>query len=114
VLADHVADDSLDAFAWSQEIERLRDPSHWASLPAQRLHALGAASGLTLEDERLFGLELDFDDWLARGSASAADRRLVERALGQPPAAVECFKVDEAEGRRVLKLRVWLSRWRRN
>ena len=41
MVADHLADEDPRAFAWSQEIERLRDPSHWASLTRERLRALG-------------------------------------------------------------------------
>src|SRR6185503_3403989 len=32
VVADHVTDDEGAAAAWHEEIERLRDPSHWACL----------------------------------------------------------------------------------
>jgi len=102
VLADHVADEGPDAFAWSQEIERLRDPSHWSCMPAARLRTFGEAAGLELEHERLFPFELDFDDWLQRGSADGAARELIER-----------FDVSERDGRRVLQLRMWLARWRR-
>ncbi len=113
VLADHVADEGPDAFAWSQEIERLRDPSHWSCMPAARLRTLGEAAGLELEHERLFAFELDFDDWLQRGSADGAARELIERALTERPTAAECFDVSERDGRRVLQLRMWLARWRR-
>jgi SAM-dependent methyltransferase len=53
ILADHVADAAPDAAAWSQEIERLRDPSHWASLPVARLRTLGSSVGLSLESEKV-------------------------------------------------------------
>lgn len=84
VLADHVADEGPDAFAWSQEIERLRDPSHWSCMPAARLRTLGEAAGLELEHERLFAFELDFDDWLQRGSADGAARANRARADQAP------------------------------
>src|SRR4051794_6319229 len=109
VVADHVADDDAQAAAWATEIERLRDPSHWASLPVSRLRALGAAAGLTLEAERLLPLRLDYDDWLRRGSGGPAARRLIEGALADPPPGAECFRVRDG----VLELRLWLSRWRR-
>ena len=51
-----------DAAAWSQEIERLRDPSHWACLPLTRLRALPEQTGLKLEHEQLVAMVLDFDD----------------------------------------------------
>ena len=113
VLADHVADDDPAAAAWSQEIERLRDPSHWASLPALRLRALGEHAGLRLEEERLVPIELDFEDWLARGSGGRPARALIERALAERPPVAECFAVRERDGRRVLGLRLWTARWAR-
>jgi SAM-dependent methyltransferase len=114
VLADHIADADSDAAAWSQEIERLRDPSHWACLPVSRLRALGRRAGLELEDETIVPIELDFDDWLRRGSTGPAARTLIERALSERPGAAECFRVIEDEDRgRILHLRVWMARWRR-
>jgi RimJ/RimL family protein N-acetyltransferase/SAM-dependent methyltransferase len=113
VLADHVADDDPDAAAWAQEIERLRDPSHWASLPAGRLRALGERAGLRLDEERLVPVELDFEDWLERGSGGRAAGPLIERALADAPPGAECFSVGERDGRRVLSLRLWSARWLR-
>ena len=109
VLADHLTDDDAYAAAWATEIERLRDPTHWTALPVGRLRALGAAAGLTLEDERLLPLRLDYEDWLRRGSGGQAARPLIERALADPAPAAECFRVRDG----VLELRLWLSRWRR-
>jgi len=113
VILDHLADEHADARSWAQEIERLRDPSHWASLPAHRLRSLGEDAGLELEDEQVFAYELDFDDWLRRGSADAAARQLVESLVNEGPATSGCFAIDECDGRRVLALRMWLGRWRR-
>jgi SAM-dependent methyltransferase len=113
VLADHVADADGTAAAWSQEIERLRDPSHWACLPVERLRALGARAGLTLEHDETVPLELDFDDWLKRGSGGSGAGALIERQLNARPDSAECFAVSDRGGRRVLELKLWLSRWRR-
>jgi SAM-dependent methyltransferase len=103
VIADQMVDDDVDAAAYATQAERLRDPSHWAALPQRRLRALGA--GMTLDEERIVPLELDYADWLARGSGDPA---LVERALAERPGGVECFRV--ADG--VLHLRMWMGRWR--
>lgn len=113
VVADHVADRGADAVAWSQELERLRDPSHWICLTPERLRDLGERAGLTLEQEQIVPLELDFDDWLARGSGGPASAAVIERELARPPAGVECFSVTNRAGARVLELRLWLSAWRR-
>lgn len=112
VIADMAADEDADARAWAQEVERLRDPSHWASLTPQRLRALGAGAGLRLERERSVALELDFDDWLARGSG-AGQAALVERALSERPGGTDCLTVLAHGERRALRIRLWMSRWRR-
>lgn len=110
-VLDHLADDDGEARAWAQEIERLRDPSHWASLTAAQLRALGAAAGLEPVHEQVFTFELDLDDWLARGSDDSAARELVRRALAERPGGTDCFGVTPAG--RVLALRMWLGVWRR-
>jgi SAM-dependent methyltransferase len=113
VVADHLADEDADAAAWSQEIERMRDPSHWACLSLGRLRRLGAAAGLKLEDEVLLPLELDFDDWLARGSGGIDARDIIETLLADPPDGARSFVVQERDGRRMLGLRMWAGRWTR-
>jgi SAM-dependent methyltransferase len=112
VIVDSVADANAEAYAWSQEIERLRDPSHWASLSASRLRALGAAAGLALEQETVVTLEIDFEDWLARGSGHV-NAALIDRALASRPAGSETFAVHPGPDGRILHYRVLLSRWRR-
>jgi SAM-dependent methyltransferase len=113
VLGDHLADADAGAAAWATEIERLRDPSHWAALPRTRLRALGRAAGLRLEAERVVALSLAFEDWLQRGSGGPGAAALIARALAERPRGSECFRVREDGARRLLELRLWLSRWRR-
>ena len=113
VLADHLADRDPDALTWSQELERLRDPSHWICLTAEWLRELGERAGLELEQEHVLPLELDFDDWLQRGSGGPGSAAVIERQLRERPAATECFSVSGRDGARVLELRLWLSAWRR-
>ncbi|HYB29524.1 MAG TPA: class I SAM-dependent methyltransferase [Solirubrobacteraceae bacterium] len=113
VVVDHLADEDAEARAWAQEVERLRDPSHWASLSAARLCALGERAGLELERERRFAFELDFDDWLRRGTSDPAARQLVELALAGRPRGTDFFKVEEQPQGRVLTLQMWLGFWSR-
>jgi ubiquinone/menaquinone biosynthesis C-methylase UbiE len=113
VVADHVADEDADAYAWSQEVERLRDPSHWASLTVQRLRGLGSAAGLRLTGETLVPIELDLDDWLHRGSSDPEIHRLVERALRGRPSSARRFAVRTGTGSRILGLEVWIGRFER-
>jgi SAM-dependent methyltransferase len=112
IVADHVADEDPDGEAWHQQIERVRDPSHWACLTPARLRALGAAAGLELEHEQLDSYETDFCDWVARGSGAGATE-LIEAALREPPGRSERFAITERDGGRMLRLTQWLGRWRR-
>ena len=113
VVADHLTDADGDAAAWHEEIERLRDPSHWACLTRERLLALGEAAGLELDEEQVLPLEIDFDEWLGRGSGGPTAAALIERLLGEAPASAESFRVSgEGDGRR-LALRNSVTRWRR-
>jgi SAM-dependent methyltransferase len=112
LVSDIVADRDRDANAWREEIERLRDPSHWACHTQESLRAMGEAAGLVLEEEKLIPIEIDFDDWLQRGSGGARAGELVAELLREQPATAESFRVAEGtEGRR-LHQRYWLGRWR--
>jgi hypothetical protein len=110
-MVDHLADTDVDGFAWAQEVERLRDPSHWASLPRQRLCELGSAAGLTLESERITPMALDFADWLNRGGGDASSAELVRRLVDERSGGTECFQLTEMRGRLTLVLRIWTSAW---
>jgi SAM-dependent methyltransferase len=112
LVADHLTDADGDAAAWHEEIERLRDPSHWACLTRERLLALGEAAGLELDEERVVPLDLDFDEWLQRGSGGPAAAALIERLLAVPPASAESFRVERRGDDRRLLLRNSVTRWR--
>jgi ubiquinone/menaquinone biosynthesis C-methylase UbiE len=113
VLADHLAAADLDASAWAHELERLRDPSHWASLSHARARQLGQQAGLELEQEQVMPILLDFDEWLRRGSGASTAAAQIEWVLAERPEGVECFRISERDGRRVLELQMWMARWRR-
>ena len=71
VVGDHLTDEDADAAAWHQEIERLRDPTHWASQTPARLRAMGEAAGPR-----------------ARSTSGSADRaRLSRNGWAAAPAA---------------------------
>lgn len=113
VLSDIVADGDGEANAWREEIERLRDPSHWACHTPERLRGMGEAAGLSVDREELVPVDIDFDDWLARGSGGPDAAELIAGLVEDQPAAAESFRVtDSAQGRR-LHQRYWLCRWRR-
>lgn len=112
-VLDHLADDEPEARSWAQEIERLRDPSHWACLGRSRLRDLGRQAGLVLEHEQRFGFDLDFEDWLHRGTTDPGAHDLVERSLAARPSGSECFSVHAQPSGRVLRLQMWLGVWAR-
>jgi SAM-dependent methyltransferase len=112
VLADHVTSDDAEVAAWHQEIERLRDPSHWACLTPAALRRLGSSAGLELERELEVPLAIDFEEWITRGSGGERSRDLIELALSQRRPGPDVFRLDgPADGRRI-GLRYWLSVWR--
>ena len=113
VVSDFIADPDRDVFAAVEEIERLRDPSHWSCLTAAQIRELGTASGLELESERLIPFDLDYEDWLRRGSGGPAAAALIERLLVRLPEGSGCFRVSDGDAGRRLALVNSLTRWRR-
>jgi SAM-dependent methyltransferase len=112
-ISDLAADRDGEAAAWREEIERLRDPSHWACQTPERLRRMGAAAGLEIEHEELVRVDIDFDGWLARSSGGPTVAGLVAQLVEEPPAGAERFRVVESEGCRRLVQHYWLGRWRR-
>jgi SAM-dependent methyltransferase len=112
-ISDIVADEDGEAAAWREEIERLRDPSHWACKTPEQLRSMGAAAGLVLQREALAPVDIDFGDWLARGSGGPAVAGLIVRLLDEQPDGAESFRVVEGDGGWRLHQRYWIARWRR-
>ena len=81
VIADHLTSQEAGAAAFHQEIERLRDPSHWSCLTAPRMIELGEQAGLELVSARQHPFSLDYAEWLARGSGGPQAEPLIERAF---------------------------------
>lgn len=113
VVADHARDAHPDVAAWVEEIERLRDPSHWACLTPGRLRAMAGAAGLEPDQERLIPFELDFEDWRDRSSGGPKAAPLIDRLLAEAPPAAEAFRVIGEGSERRLALINMVFRWRR-
>ncbi|HEY2717428.1 MAG TPA: class I SAM-dependent methyltransferase [Solirubrobacterales bacterium] len=113
VIADHARDDDAAVAAWVEEIERLRDPSHWSCLTPARLRAIGAAAGLEPDREELVPFELEFEDWRDRSSGGKDAAALIDRLLEEVPPGAEAFRVVGEGAERKLLLQNMLFRWRR-
>ncbi len=111
-VSDFVTDDDGEAAAWQEQIERLRDPSHWALLTPSRIAELGERAGLVADVQREVPFEIDFEEWLHRGSGGAANAELIERLLGEAPETAGSFVVRGERGGRTLRYRNSLHRWR--
>ena len=114
VIGDHVTTTDSAAAAWHQEIERLRDPSHWACLTPGALRTAGELAGLTLLSERLIPFSLEYEEWLTRGTGGEQTRGLLDQLLHLQPDGAGSFRVIAgAGGERTLHLVFWLSVWQR-
>jgi SAM-dependent methyltransferase len=112
VVSDFVTDDDGASAAWQEQIERLRDPSHWALLTPSRIAALGDRIGLEPDQERIVPFEIDFEEWLYRGSGGSVNAELIERLRAEAPPRAESFIVSGEGADRVLHYRNSLHRWR--
>lgn len=113
VVADHARDADPEVAAWVEEIERLRDPSHWACLTPERLRAIADAAGLEPDQERLIPFELDFEDWRDRSSGGPGAAPLIDRLLAESPPGAEAFRVTGEGAERRLALVNMVFCWRR-
>lgn len=113
VVADHARDADPEVAAWVEEIERLRDPSHWACLTPARLRAIADAVGLEPDRERLIPFELEFEDWRDRSSGGPGAAPLIDRLLAEAPPRAEAFRVIGEGAERRLALINMVFRWRR-
>jgi SAM-dependent methyltransferase len=98
VIEDLMAAEDLIERDAQEVIERLRDPEHTRTLPRSEVMALAGAAGLRIDAEIAFMLTVDFDEWIARPAAPAAQqdraRRLMEARVGAPPGGLRAFVED--------------------
>jgi SAM-dependent methyltransferase len=112
VVSDFVTDDQGEAQAWQEEIERLRDPSHWALLTPDRIEALAERVGLIPDERHEVPFTIDFEEWLGRGSGGPENATLIARLIGEAPASARSFVVAGEGAGRTLTYRNSLHRWR--
>ena len=73
---------------------------------------MGERVGLVPDLDRVVPFEIDYDEWLNRGSGGPANAELIERLLGEKPAAADSFNVSGEGDGRLLAYRNALFRWR--
>lgn len=112
-VSDHLTTEDADGAAWHQEIERLRDPSHWACLTPARFRALGDRVGLTLEQERIAPFRSGLEQWIARGTGGFDARPLIEHALSGRPQGTDAWAVEPTGGEPQLRTTQGIWLWRR-
>jgi hypothetical protein len=112
VVSDFVTDDDAEVAAWREEIERLRDPSHWALLTPSRIEALAERAGLVADSRRVVPFVIDFEEWLNRGSGGPTNGEVIERLVGEAPESARSFVVTGEGAERKLSYRNSLHRWR--
>ena len=109
-VADHLTATDGPAASWHNELERLRDPSHRRSLAEEEIVGLGEACGLRPVSRSTASFDLDFEEWLTRGSGGPAHRaRITAEAAAPPPAAAPFFRLEGAR----LHLRLGIAVWRK-
>lgn len=114
VVADHLTAKELHVAAWHQQVERLRDPTHWACLTAEQLRMVGEKSGLRLVREEQWPIALDYEEWLSRGSTGTRQRALIEHVLAQRTDAPSMFNVThDSAGIKRLNLTYGAFIWQR-
>ncbi|MCL4543493.1 MAG: class I SAM-dependent methyltransferase [Chloroflexi bacterium] len=115
VVGDHVTSPDGRVAAWHQEIERLRDPSHWACLSADQIRHLGEQCGLRLLESHEIPFSLSYEEWVTRGSGGPQNRALLEALLQDRPQDNEVFDVvSTSAGHRELHTQYFIGIWQKN
>ena len=80
------------------DVERMRDPSHTAALPAEQISRMMVARGLDIVESRLYGYEVAAEHLLARSFPADGDRdrilRLYESDVGVDRLAMNARNTD--------------------
>lgn len=115
-VADHLTSADPRTAAWHHDIERLRDPSHWLSLAPEAFFGLGGEVGgpagpLEVVHRETRAYDIDFEEWLTRGSGGPAQRALITRLLAEaPPEGARIFGLADGRIRMELGIAVWRRR----
>ena len=99
LLADTcVPDSDVEAGAWQNQVEALRDPSHQRNLaPQEWRKALEAAGFHVVElSEPTSDIAMQLNDWMTKAGCTGAQAEAVRTAFSTaPPAAIRLFQLRE-------------------
>ncbi len=109
--ADHLTSDDSVVAAWHHDVERLRDPSHWLSLGPRAFFGLGDGVGLRRVSQAVVPFDMDFEEWLTRGSGGEPHRAVISELLANAPRGAE--DVFGRSGSR-LRFSLGIAVWRRD
>jgi SAM-dependent methyltransferase len=101
VIDGTVPDDHVEAAAWMNQIERLRDPAHVAFTTPNTWRHWCAHRGLTVTRAQMDGFRMpDLQAFLAEADAPMENRKkALEMVAKAPAAARELFKIGQSEGK---------------
>jgi glutathione S-transferase len=96
-----LADDHVEAAAWMNQLERLRDPAHVAFTTPNTWRHWCAHRGLTVTRAQVDTFRMpDLQAYLAAANTPPENRKkILEMVAKAPAAARELFKIGQAEGR---------------
>ncbi len=113
VVADHVTTADSAGMAWHQQIERLRDPSHWACLPIAAFEYMGERCRLELVETVTLPFRVDYEEWLMRGTGGEQYRTLIEDLVAMSEGIEEFHIASDASGIRWLHAKLFVGVWRK-
>ena len=101
VIDGTVPDDHVEAAAWMNQLERLRDPAHTSFTTPNTWRHWCTHRGLTVTRAQVDAYRTpDLQAYLAETNASAENRKkALEMVAKAPAAARELFKIGQAEGK---------------
>jgi ubiquinone/menaquinone biosynthesis C-methylase UbiE/glutathione S-transferase len=102
VLVDvTIPDDQVEAFAWMNTVEKLRDPAHVRFVTPNVWRKWCVDAGLTVTKLQLEAFaQPDLNAWFAEANTPAENRKKILEMLAKAPAPVrELFKIGQQEGR---------------
>jgi glutathione S-transferase len=101
IIDGTLPDDHVEAAAWMNQLERLRDPAHVAFTTPNTWRHWCVQRGLTVTRAQVDSIRMpDLHAYLAEANAPADDRKKVlEMVAKAPPAARELFKIGQEGGK---------------